>query len=115
MGRFSWAASQLAFESLSGSPWVSVTKRTSPLTKLRRMMRAWLASAEADGTPRRSATKRISKWERNSLREVIIHPLMGKLAKTLDGQKAWLVAYSSPKEDGLAWGDWRQAKNGSRL
>src|SRR5256886_8887656 len=40
MGRFNCAASQVALESVSGSRWGSVAKRTSPLTKLRRMMRA---------------------------------------------------------------------------
>src|SRR5215467_14283751 len=110
MGRFNCAVSQFAFASASGSPCVTVAKRTSPLTELSRMMRAWLASADAIDTVRTRATRRTKNKGRNSLREVISHP-KGELPKSLDGCQPAEVAQSRPKRNGLACGCWRQVQN----
>src|SRR5205807_9964393 len=76
LGRCNGPLSAFAFVAARGSLCVFQAKRTSPLTRLSRIMRAWPESAEADGTLRNSAARR-TKSKGNSLRRVISHPLAG--------------------------------------
>src|SRR6266571_5174130 len=75
MGRLSAAVSQTAFGSARGSPCTCLANRTSPCTRLSRMMRAWLESAAADCAPTKSAKNRISRIRGTSLREAMFTPL----------------------------------------
>src|SRR6266568_9264818 len=75
MGRLRAAVSQTAFGSARGSPCACLANRTSPCTRLSRMMRAWLESAAANCAPTKSAKNRISRIRGTSLREAMFTPL----------------------------------------
>src|SRR5713226_4829184 len=118
MGRLSIADSQAVLPSERGSPWNERANRTSPWTRLRRMMRAWLESARTGSAEAMAnAASRRSKARAETL-EFMESPLPGMEndVQRLDEIVECAVAPAPHAGDGLAGGVRRQGwpKSGRR-